>query len=805
MTGPTTWIGAAHPRKEDRRLITGKGRYIGDLHLPNMLHAMFVRSSHAHARILRIDAAAAREMPGIVAVLTGEMIRDQVHPLPQPSVTPRLPAQNPRFWPLAVDKVKFHGEPVAVVVAEDRYLAEDAAEAVEVEYEDLPYIGDPAQALADSMNRVHDELDGNESFHLAFSAGRAPDAQADYRAAVDRALRSAAHRLTERFYVHRCGTMPLEPRGALASWDDGDGLTAWISTQRPHGDRLGMSEVLGLPTDKVRVIAPRDQGGGFGVKAPFYREPIAICHLARQLRRPVRWIESREEHLMTVSQERDQVHDLDLAVGEDGRILAVRDRILGDVGDGCEGFYWGWVMPFLGGARLPSGYDIPLADVEVRAAFTNKAVLSPARGIGIVPGRFALDRAIDMIAHRLGREPAEIRRLNLIRHLPHTTATGLYYDSGDFLKTWDRLIELVDLPAFRTEQARARAEGRYLGLGFGAGVEPSGVSSERYVQFTGQPGYGAATVRVDPEGKVIVLNGDAPQGQGHETTCAQVVAQEFGISPDDVVMLLGDTGTTPFGAGTVASRNASYALSSVAAGCRSLKKKIGRVLVHDLGLEAGEDDFDFQGGEVIYRRANNIRTSFREICRRIVLAPLDLPAGESGGLEHTSYFEAPVSMCTFGAHAAFVEVDRGTGTVRVLRYVTSDDVGTVINPLIVEGQVHGGVVQGISNTLFEEFIYDANGQQLTSNMENYKLATAADVPMIESHHDAGTPNPHTPLGARGVGEGCIAPVAAAVANAVSDALQPLGIEITQLPIRPKDLWRAMNAAAGAGIREGHRS
>lgn len=794
MTAFDPWIGKPVPRKEDRRLTTGRGQYLADISVARLLHVVFVRSARAHARILRIATDEALSMPGIVAVVTGDMIRGEINPLPQPSVTPKLAAQNPRFWPLAVEKVKFQGEPVAAVVAHDKYLAEDAAEAVEIEYEELAYVGDPEQALAAGAPRIHEELPSNLSLAFAFTGGRAPDAQRQHLAEAEAAFSSAAHRLTQRFQVHRCGTMPLEPRGALAIWDDADGLTAWITTQRPHGDRLGMAETLGLPTEKVRVIAPRDQGGGFGVKAAFYREPVLVCYLARKLRRPVRWIESREEHLMTVSQERDQVHDLDVAADEDGRILAVRDRILCDAGDGCEGFYWGWAMPFLGGVRLPSAYDIARCDVLMRVAFTNKAVLSPSRGIGIVPARFALDRAIDMIAHRIGKEPAAVRRLNLIGELPHTTATGLVYDSGDFRKTWDRLMELADLPAFRREQARALAEGRYIGIGFGAGVEPSGVSSERYVMFTGQPGYGASTVRVDPTGKVTILNGDAPQGQGHETTSAQVVAQEFGISPDDVVMVLGDTLTTPYGAGTVASRAASYAQSSIAEGCRHLKRKIGRVLLHDLELDGGEGDFDFVGGYVVYRRNNNVRTSFRDICHRIVLSPLDLPAGESGGLEHTAYFEAPTSMITFGAHAAFVEVDARIGQVRVTRYITCDDVGTVINPLIVEGQVHGGVVQGISNALFEEFVYDANGQQLTTNLENYKLATAADVPRIESYHDAGTPCPHTPLGARGVGEGCIAPVGAAVANAVSDALRPLGIEITRLPIRPMDLWRAMNAA-----------
>ena len=343
-----------------------------------------------------------------------------------------------------------------------------------------------------------------------------------------------------------------------------------------------MSDVLDIPTEKLRVIAPRDQGGAFGVKAPFYREPILVCYMARKLKRPVRWLETREEHLMSVSQERDQIHDLEIGATKEGRIVALRDRGLADNGDGCEGVYWGYLMPFLGSALLPNAYDLTKCDIKVRVACTNKAVLSPARSFGAYPTRFALERAIDRLAHHLDRDPADIRRLNLIATLPYVTATGVNYDSGDFLKVWDYLITTIDLKKFRSEQREAWRRGRYIGVGFGVGAELSGVASSVLVPMENQPGYGAATVRLDPRGKVQVFEGDAPGGQGHETSMAQVVAQEFGIHPNDVTVMHGDTSTTPFGSGTIGARAGSYTISAISTACRVLKKKIARVMAHDL-------------------------------------------------------------------------------------------------------------------------------------------------------------------------------------------------------------------------------
>ena len=788
------WVGRPFKRKEDGRLTTGKGKYLGDIQVAGMTHLCFHRSSHAHAKIKGIDTSRAEKMPGVLAVITGAELKDEVLGFPQPVVVPALEANYPVFWPLAIDKVKFHGEPVAAVVAIDKYQAEDAAIAITVEYDPLPVTLDPEQALEAGATKVHEDWDGNEMFAMTFTGGGTEEEQKANDAVVEKLFQEADVVVKERFRVHRTGVTPMETRGTLALWDPADGLLAYVTTQRPHIDRLALADMLSIPSQQVRVVAPRDQGGAFGVKAPFYREPILVCHMARKLGRPVRWLETREEHLLAVSQERDQIHYMEVAAKKDGTITTVRDRGVGDVGDGCEGVYWGYLMPFLGAALLPNAYDLPTCDIKLRVAVTNKSALSPARSFGAFPTRFALDRSIDLIARKLDMDPAEVRRKNLIKELPYTTCTGVYYDSGDFVRTWDNLIETVDLKGFRAEQAAALKEGRHIGIGFGVGCELSGVASEVLVPMENQPGYGAATVRIDPRGKVLVFEGDAPGGQGHETSLAQVAAHELGIHPDDVVVTTGDTGTTPFGSGTIGARAGSYTASAVSVACRHLKRKIGTFMIHDLDIaDASPEDFDFANGEVVYRRDDNIRKDFAEMTNRIIMTPLDLPEGETAGLEHTAFFEADKPMICFSCQAAIIEVNVDTGQFEVKQYVTSEDTGTVINPLIVEGQVQGAVVQGLSNTFFEEFVYDENGQQLTADLENYQIASAADLPPVRVTH-AGVPCPHTPLGTRGLGEGLPGPVPGALANAISDALQPFGIEITELPIRPNKIWAMIQEA-----------
>ena len=795
------WFGARFSRKEDHRLTTGRGRYIADLSAPGMLHLVFVRSQVAHARIRSIDTSRAKALPGVVAVITGEDIKDRIAPLPQPVVVPNMPAKYPTHWPLAVGKVRFHGDALAAVVARDKYVAEDAAEAIEVDYQELPYVGDPEAALQPDAPVVHEGWDNNLIFQMTFTGGATPEDQAKNDAKVQQAFDSADVVVRHRFRCHRCGVTPMETRGALCLWDDADGLTAYVTTQRPHIDRLALSDILNIPAEKVRVIAPRDQGGGFGVKAPFYREPIIVAYMAQQLGKPVRWIESRQEHLMAVSQERDQIHDLEVAATKDGQLLALRDRGIGDCGDGCEGVYWGFLMPFLGAVELPNAYAWPIGDVKIKVACTNKAALSPARAFGEFPTRFAMERSIDLVARACNLEPAEVRRRNLVKSLPYTSITGEYFDSGDFLKVFDNLVARVDLPGFRREQEQARKQGRYLGIGFAVGVELSGVASELLVPMENQPGYGAATVRLDPRGKVLVFEGDAPGGQGHETTVAQVVAYAFGIHPNDIVVQTGDTGTTPFGSGTIGARAGSYFVSAAYQACMELKRKIARVMAHDLELgEVDPDDFEFKDGEIVYKRTPNARKTFREMVERIIMAPINLPPGVSGGLEQTSFFEADKPMICFNADCCKVEVDADTGQWTILSWTTSEDVGRIINPQIVAGQMHGAIVQGISNACFEQFVYADNGQQLTADFENYKLATAADVPDIEVTH-APTPCPHTPLGSRGIGEGRPSAIPGALSNAICDALSPFGIEIAELPLRPDKIWHMIQNAQNRAAAE----
>ena len=515
--GDARWIGRSLQRQEDVRLLTGQGEYLADLRAPDCLHLCFVRSDHAHARIKDIRLEAALGMPGVVGAITGAELAKEIQGQKIPVLIPAFAANYRQYCPLAVDEVYWHGEPLAAVLAEDKYVAEDAAAAVAVDYEPLPVVTEAEAALRDGAPKVYDDWDGNEIFATSYTGGVEADAIAANETEVEALFAEADVVLKQRFRTQRCGVCPIETRGALAIWSDADGLTVHLTTQRPHIERLALADLLELSTSEVRVVAPRDQGGGFGVKAPFYREHVVVCHLARKLGRPVRWIETREEHLMTVSQERDQIHDLEIAANKEGRILAIRNRGIADVGDGRQGVYWGFVMPSLGSVMLPNAYAIERADIKLRCAVTNKTCLSPSRSFGALPTRFALERGLDMLARRLGIETAALKRRNLITAFPFTSVTGVHHDSGDYVKAWDTLLDKVDLPGFRALQEEARAEGHYLGIGFACGAEFSGIPSDVLVPLENQPGYGVVTMRIDPRGKVAIHEGDAPQGQSHET------------------------------------------------------------------------------------------------------------------------------------------------------------------------------------------------------------------------------------------------------------------------------------------------
>lgn len=791
MTDTSTaesWIGKKFARKEDRRLITGKGKYLADIHVDNCAVLKFVRSTCAHGKIKSIDTSAAENIPGVIAIYTGKDIKDRIKPLPSAATLPLLEANYPKHWPLAIDKVKFNGEPVAAVIAEDKYTAEDAVEQILVEYEDLPVVTDPEHALQKDAPVIHEEFSDNTIFKMTLTGGFTPEEQKQNSEKVNKIFETADVVVSERFRVHRCGVTPMETRGVISKWDEYAGLQVWMTTQRPHVDRIVFSEIFDIPQNMIQVSAPMDQGGAFGVKAPVYREPILIAYLSMELGRPIKWIETREEHLMSVSQERDQIHYLDLAADSEGRILALRNNIIADNGDGCEGVFWGFVMPFYGAAMIPNGYDIPNCDITVTCATTNKSALSPARAFGTLPGRFAVDRAIDMIARKVGKEAADIRKLNIIKSLPYDTATGVHYDKADYSAVLEKLVSHIDLESFRKEQNSAAESGRRLGIGFSLSVHSSGVASEVLVPMEGQPGYGSATVKIDSGGTVQVYEGDAPQGQGHETMMSQVAAEIFGVSPDNVVTLSGNTNNSPFASGTFGARGGSSTVSAVAMAAKAIREKMANIFIYDNQLDATASDIGFQDSKIFYEKDTSIVCKFSELAERIIMRPLNMPEGVDAGLEQTSFFEAKEPMMSFSVHGVIVEVNENTGDFEIKRYVSAEDVGRVINPQIVEGQVQGGIIQGISNMMFEEFLYDENGQQLSTTMENYKLANAADVPNIEIIH-SDTPCEHTPLGTRGMGEGQPGPVPAAVCNAICDALSHLDIQITELPMRSDRLWK----------------
>lgn len=790
--GQARWVGRAIPRREDPKLLTGKGNYIGDMSLPGMAYVHIVRSTEAHARIRQIDVDKALRLPGTVAVILGPEMAERMEPLLVPSIIPNLGGelQVPHIYPLAIDEVHYVGEPVAAVVAESKYEAEDAAEQIEITYEPLPRVLDPEEALAPEAPKVYRDWKNNVLWHGVIGGG-------DRDAAFSR----ADYVFRERFYGHRTGTLPMETRGVVASYDPFSGLTVYGNTQRPHILRMGLAEILRLPHDKVRAIAPREVGGAFGTKAPLYREEVLVSYLAMRLGRPVKWIETRLESLMVTGQERDQIHELEVAVRADGRILGIRDRMVADVGAGDIGVYLGFVMAWCGGAYLTNAYDIPYAEIDLTCVATHKPSLTPSRAFGEFPARFAMDYAMHLIARDLGLDPRQVYERNLICNFPFVSPTGITHDSGDYGGAFRRLIEAIDYDAIKEEQKRARAEGRYIGVGFSVGAEVSGFSSQLFVPLENQPGYGAATVKIDAHGMVHVCEGDSPQGQGHETTLSQVVADELGVEPSDVYLSYGDSLTTPFASGTLGNRGASYTFSAAVLACRRLRPKIYRIAAHLMGMdEAAEEEFSLENRHVVWRRDPNRRIPLKEVASAAILGPTRLPPGVEPGLEASAYFEPTIAgMWSIGVHGVVVEVERETGAYRILRYVVVDDSGCPINPLVVRGQIHGGVVMGIGNTRYEAFRFDAEGRPLATTLMEYTMPSAADVPEIEViEHNV--PTPYTPLGSKGKGEGVPGPVPAAIASAITDAVGNPRFRLCQLPLTPEAVWRAWQKAEAESTR-----
>ena len=777
-------IGARIKRNEDPRLLRGLGCFVDDINPPGVLHAAGLRSPHARARIIAVDVTRARALPGVHLVLTAADLGPLNQPAPLLIPHPALTQPRTQF-PLAAGEVRYVGELIAFVIADSRYVAEDAIDLIDVRYEPLPAVTELEAALADGSPLVHADVPSNRAARLLQRVG-------DPEAAFARAARV----LSEQLYVERSCASPIEARGVVAEHDVRTGkLRAWISTQAPLPLKNGLARLFGLPEFNVEVIAP-DVGGGFGAKIMlFYPEEILVPLAAMRLGRPVKWTEDRREHFISASQERGQLHRIEVAVDEDGRVLALRDRFLHDAGAYTP---YGIVVPLITAAQLPGPYRIRNYEVEFDVVYTNKVQATPYRGAGRPHGAFVMERVIGLIGRALGLEPVEVRMRNLIQPDEFPWDVGLTfqdgsptrYDSGNYPAGLEMALERIGVADFRARQAAARAEGRYLGLGVAC-----------YVEGTGIGPYEGAHVRVEPSGKVLVATGLTTQGQGHYTTFAQIAAEALGCDPGDITIVTGDTTRFNWGAGTFASRALVTSGNAVGIAARKVRDKALR-LAAEL-FEVSPADLELVDGAVHVKGmptrrltlgalagvANPIRYAYDKEAAEAALKLVKPRQGAvladdaEPGLEAQGFYAPPQATFASGCHAAIVEVDVGTGRLRFLTYVVQHDCGIIVNPMVVEGQIHGGVAQGIGGAFYEKLVYDRDGQLLSGSFMDFLMPTAVEVPAIDVLH-LETPSPLNPLGVKGVGEAGAIPVAALVAEAVDDALAPFGVRVRDMPLSP---------------------
>jgi aerobic carbon-monoxide dehydrogenase large subunit len=774
-------VGQAIRRKEDPRLITGRARYVDDISLPGTLWAALVRSPEAHARIVSIDTSAAAARTGVEAVFTGEDMDDLGGPLPMAWVPPGVEVQNPPHWPLAKGTVNHVGDPVAVVLGRDRYAVVDAAEDVVVEYDPLPAVTDPEKAL-EGPPYVHEDLQTNKVHEWSLPGGDVEAGFAEADVVVER-----------RVVNHRTAGAPIEPRGVLADYRAGS-LTLWSSTQVPHFVRLFLAILLGMSEERVRVIAP-EVGGGFGSKLQVYGEEVLACWASRRLDRPVKWIETRTENMAAAHQGRDQIAHVRMGAKRDGTITAFHVKIVADFG--AYNMLLTPLIPSLGAFVMGGCYAIPNVQTDIVGVFTNKCPTDAIRGAGRPEATHMVEVTLDQVAAELGMDPVEIRRKNFIPadSFPASVATGVVYDSGDYNKSLDRLLEHIDLASFRREQEELRSQGIYRGIGFSTYTEICGLAPSR---VTGPEGVGvqaggweSAMVRVHNTGAVTVYTGSSGHGQGHETAFAQIVADRLGVDPAIVEVIHGDTGTGPEGRNTYGSRSLAVGGEALARGANKIADKAKAIVAHQ--LEAAVDDIELKDGKFSVRGSPDKGLTLAEVAGAAYLN--QVPDGMEPGLEETTFYDPENFVFPFGAHACVVDADPDTGKVRVVRYVAVDDCGTPINPLLIDGQVHGGIVHAIGQALYERVHYDEDGQLVTGTFVDYALPTAAELPSFETDRTE-TPSPVNSLGAKGVGEAGTIAASAAVTNAVIDALRPLGVSYINMPLSPMRVWAAIQEARG---------
>ena len=773
----TRYFGKRIKRNEDPRLLTGQGLYVDDVNLPHMLHVAFLRSPYAHARIRNIDVSQARQRAGVIAIFTAHDLGDYWKPGPllvSPPPVKDITFNEKTQVPLAKDKVKFAGEPVVMVLAESRYIAEDALADIQVDYEPLEAVVDMQKALASDSPIIHEEIGSNIAAHVAQTKGN-----------YELAKKDAALVIKRRFsYEHGCAAA-IENRGIVAEWDRRSGrLTVWDTTQAPVVIRNGLANMLGLSERNVRVIAPFI-GGGFGPKIMmFYQEEVLVPWAAMRLNRPIKWIEDRAENFVATTHERGQLHNAEVAFDLDGRILGVHDVFLHDTGAYAP---YGLTVPLNAQANVLGLYDIQNYYSEFTAVFTNKTIVTPYRGAGRQHGVFVIERMLDFAAKELGIDRAEIRRRNFIppdkfpynNEIIYQDFVPLVYDSGDYEPLLDHALERIGYHEFIQEiQPKLRAEGKHVGIGIVA-----------YVEGTGIGPYEGAKVQVMGSGRVSVVTGVGTQGQGHYTSYAQIVAEQLGVSVDQIDVVTGDTDQFYWGAGTFASRGAVVAGNAINEAAKVVRTKILRLASEF--FEAAEEDLELVDGQVRVKGVPQKTISLGELAGKANPTRGAVKPGTEPGLEATNYFGPERGATAAGIHAMIVEVDRETLQIHIQKYLVAHDCGKVINPLILDGQIHGGVAQGIGNAFYERLVYDENGQLLNGTFMDYHLPTSLDVPRMETEH-AETPSPLNPMGVKGAGEAGAIPVGPLFAQALEDALHDVDFEILEIPLNSNRLWELVN-------------
>ena len=777
---PGQLVGQRVRRREDPRLVRGHGTYVDDVKLPGMLHLAFRRSDVAHGAIRSIDTAAAEAMPGVELVLTGAQLAEALPPMP---VATPFPA--PDHHSVAPERVRYVGEPVAVVVASDRYAAADAAAAIEVDIEELPAVVDPERAMAGDPATIHEAFANNLAVPFApAGTGVNPETlEVEDETALEQAFAHAAVTVSQRMVSQRLAPNAMEPRGVVAHWEPGkDELTVWSTTQNPHIARTLLAAILGLGQHQVRVIAP-DVGGGFGSKINVYGEDFAAAAVSRRLGRPVKWIEDRSEAFQTTIHGRDVICYLDLAADGEGKVLAVKMRLIADIG--AYEMVLTAAIPTLVAFMISGVYEIPVVRCDLTEVFTNKMPTDAYRGAGRPEGIYFLERGMDMLAAELGLDPAEVRRRNFIQpdQFPYTTAGGMTYDSGEYERTLDRALENAGWERMKAERDAARAEGRLVGLGLSFYTEICGFGPSAAMPTVGL--WEHASVSVERDGKVRATSGASSHGQGHETTFAQMLADDLGVPMDDITIVHGDTGQVREGTGTFGSRSQVVGGTALLLASGKVKEKMRRFAAQMLETQPG--DLGFREGMIGPAGREDTGVPFADVAG-FAYIPLPLPPDTEPGLSEEAFWEPEGFTWPFGCYISQVEIDRETGELQLQRFVGVDDCGNVVNPLIVAGQIHGGIAQGVGQALIEEAVYDeASGQLLTGSFMDYAIPRARDFPRFELDHTV-TPSPLNPLGVKGIGEAGTIGSTPSIVAAAADAL---GVRHIDMMLRPEKLWRAI--------------